>query len=137
MSSPINSEHIKRPMNGFMIWSNEERQNIRKIYPNAPNSDISIILGQMWNNMSETYKLTYYEKATKLKIQHIKEYPNYKYQPNKTNSCKNSSRNIINTNNFKKTINNKSNNYAFYGELLDRRSFASNQDYLSYIVDNL
>ena len=68
MSSPINSEHIKRPMNGFMIWSNEERQNIRKIYPNAPNSDISIILGQMWNNMSKTYKLTYYEKATKLKI---------------------------------------------------------------------
>jgi len=75
--------HIKRPMNAFMRWSQIERKKIIEQFPDAHNAEISKNLGKKWRTLSEEQKRPYIEEAEKLKILHLKEYPNYKYKPKK------------------------------------------------------
>ena len=75
--------HIKRPMNAFMRWSQIERKKIIANYPDAHNAEISKNLGKKWRTLSEEEKRPFIEEAEKLKILHLKEYPNYKYKPKK------------------------------------------------------
>jgi len=75
--------HIKRPMNAFMRWSQIERKKIIENFPDAHNAEISKNLGKKWRTLSEEEKRPFIEEAEKLKILHLKEYPNYKYRPKK------------------------------------------------------
>ena len=75
--------HIKRPMNAFMRWSQIERKKIIALNPDAHNAEISKNLGKKWRTLSEEEKRPFIEEAEKLKILHLKEYPNYKYKPKK------------------------------------------------------
>merc|ERR1712183_608832 len=75
--------HIKRPMNAFMRWSQLERRKIIKTCPDAHNAEISKNLGKKWRTLSEEEKSPFVEEAERLKILHLKEYPNYKYRPKK------------------------------------------------------
>ena len=77
----ITNAHIKRPSNSFMIWSRDMRSEISKTNPNKSNSEISQILGQQWQNMSNESKLKYKLMANQIQLEHIIKYPNYKYTP--------------------------------------------------------
>ena len=70
-------------MNAFMRWSQIERKKIIEQFPDAHNAEISKNLGKKWRTLSEEQKRPYIEEAEKLKILHLKEYPNYKYKPKK------------------------------------------------------
>ena len=87
MEAINNDDYIKRPMNSFMIWSQEMRPSIIKSNPNVINSEISIMLGQLWLNMSKKQKEIYYKKAETLKLQHMELYPDYKNSLFNIRSC--------------------------------------------------
>ncbi|XP_063861837.1 LOW QUALITY PROTEIN: transcription factor Sox-11-like [Scylla paramamosain] len=75
--------HIKRPMNAFMVWSQMERREIIKYAPDMHNAEISKQLGRRWKMLSEEQRRPYREEADRLKALHNREYPNYKYRPRK------------------------------------------------------
>lgn len=74
-------EKIKRPMNAFILWSRERRRELANKDPNMHNFEISKRLGIEWNRLDATEKKHFYDEAQKLKEEHRKNYPDYKYHP--------------------------------------------------------
>ena len=73
--------HIKRPMNAFMVWSQLERRKIIEVTPDKHNAEISKELGRRWKLLPEEARQPYIDEAERLRILHQKEYPDYKYKP--------------------------------------------------------
>jgi len=71
--------HIKRPLNAFILWSQKQRHRIALNNPQMPNSEISKRLGAEWRLLSQSEKDPFIEEAKKLKRQHELDHPNYKY----------------------------------------------------------
>ena len=64
---PRNSkDHIKRPLNAFMIWSKDQRRTISKTSPHLHHSSISKTLGLQWKSMSVAEKQCYYDQQAEL-----------------------------------------------------------------------
>merc|ERR1719411_1139988 len=78
---PVN--HVKRPMNAFMVWSQLERRKIVAVNPDKHNAEISKELGRRWKLLTEHDRQPYIEEAERLRQLHLKEYPDYKYKPRK------------------------------------------------------
>lgn len=76
-------KHVKRPMNAFMVWSQIERRKIVEENPNMHNAEISKLLGRRWKSLGSEERVPFVEEAERLRLLHMKEYPDYKYKPKK------------------------------------------------------
>ena len=79
MSSVEN--HVKRPMNAFMIWSSRKRRELARENPRLHNSQISKILGSEWRKLTEDEKQKFFAQAKLISELHMIEHPDYKYRP--------------------------------------------------------
>ena len=81
-------DHIKRPMNAFMVWAQLERRKMTLEYPDMHNAEISRRLGKLWRILPEREKQIYVEESERLRVLHMKQYPDYKYRPRKRGTKK-------------------------------------------------
>ena len=81
----IKEAHVKRPMNAFMVWSQIERRKMAEVYPDMHNAEISRRLGKRWKLLTESERRPYIQRSEKLREEHMRKYPDYKYRPKKKN----------------------------------------------------
>jgi len=80
LASTANKSHVRRPMNAFMIFSQQERPQIHQELANCDNRAVSKLLGERWYSLTQSEKNRFHQLATELKLEHFKANPDWKWR---------------------------------------------------------
>lgn len=72
-------QRLRRPMNSFLLYSNEHRPKLAAANPELTNAAVSVLLGQNWKALPATERAVYVEAAKKIKEDFKAEHPEYRY----------------------------------------------------------
>lgn len=72
-------DHVRRPMNAFMIFSKRHRALVHQRHPNQDNRTVSKILGEWWYSLGPQEKQKYHDLAFQVKEAHFKAHPEWKW----------------------------------------------------------
>uniref|UniRef100_A0AAY4DKW6 Protein capicua homolog n=1 Tax=Denticeps clupeoides TaxID=299321 RepID=A0AAY4DKW6_9TELE len=72
-------DHIRRPMNAFMIFSKRHRGLVHQRHPNQDNRTVSKILGEWWYALGPKEKQKYHDLAFQVKEAHFRAHPDWKW----------------------------------------------------------
>ncbi|XP_029298465.1 protein capicua homolog isoform X2 [Cottoperca gobio] len=72
-------DHIRRPMNAFMIFSKRHRALVHQRHPNQDNRTVSKILGEWWYALGSIEKQQYHDLAFQVKEAHFRAHPDWKW----------------------------------------------------------
>jgi len=61
-------DHVRRPMNAFMIFSKRHRALVHQRHPNQDNRSVSKILGEWWYALKAEEKKQYHDLANQVWI---------------------------------------------------------------------
>lgn len=89
IQQPPPQQVVKRPVNAFILWSQQERRKLNAGLTSASSErlgDISKQLGLKWGLMSQEEKLPYIIEAERHRQAHRIQYPDYRPQKSSTNS---------------------------------------------------
>ncbi|EPZ36642.1 hypothetical protein ROZALSC1DRAFT_26646 [Rozella allomycis CSF55] len=78
MPKTKDSSAPKRPQSSYFIYANEHRDKVKQENPKISVGELSKLISARWNELSESEKKPYVEKAAKLKEAYNKEMEAYK-----------------------------------------------------------
>ena len=83
-----NQEHIKKPLNPFMIFMQKQRPEIVRQGDMKESAAINKHLGQLWRQLSREEQEPYYKLAEQEKLLHAQKYPGWSARDNYANQKK-------------------------------------------------
>ncbi len=78
-STSAKRNKVKRPMNSFLVFSNQTRPILQAENKDLNNAQISKLLGTKWQMMSDEDRASYVETATKIRAEFSAAHPDYVY----------------------------------------------------------
>ncbi|KAL8863467.1 MAG: hypothetical protein Q9178_000148 [Gyalolechia marmorata] len=76
-------DKVARPPNAFILYRQHHHPIVKSRNPDLHNNQISIMLGQQWQNEMAEVKAQFKSMAEEIKKKHLSAHPNYQYQPRK------------------------------------------------------
>lgn len=84
----VRHQHIKKPLNPFMIYMQKRRPEIVKQGIIKESAAINQMLGQQWRKLTKEEQEPYYKLAEQEKILHAQKYPGWSARDNYANQKK-------------------------------------------------
>lgn len=75
-------QHIKKPLNAFMLFMKEKRADVIKECTLKESAAINQILGKMWHALDRSEQAKYYEMAREERAKHMQMYPGWSARDN-------------------------------------------------------
>lgn len=70
---------VKRPMNSFLLFSNEMRPILQAAHPDHSNAEISTLLGNQWKDLDSEKRQRYVDAAQAIRTTFNEAHPNFVY----------------------------------------------------------